>query len=153
MHKAISVEADLCTGCRACELICSLVHEGECSPQLSRIRVESWSEISVNFPIVCQSCAEPVCVAVCPTKARKRVPETDAVITDERICVGCSSCIYACPYAAPVISQRTGKAMTCDLCGGDPQCVLFCNSGALTFETPERISLGKRRRFGDRFRG
>lgn len=148
MRKVISVEPDLCTGCGCCELICSLVHEGVCDPGLSRIRIESWGETCVNIPIVCQSCDDPICEVVCPTKARGRAP-TGAMVTDESACVGCSSCIYACPYAAPRISPRTGKAMTCDLCDGDPQCVIFCCFGALTFTTPEGVSLQKRRRFAN----
>ncbi|MFQ6077727.1 MAG: 4Fe-4S dicluster domain-containing protein, partial [Thermodesulfobacteriota bacterium] len=56
------------------------------------------------------------------------------------------SCIYACPFGAPSINPRIGKAMTCDLCEGDPRCVMVCIPGALQFTKSERASLEKKRR-------
>jgi len=128
----VSVLPDLCTGCQACELVCSLSHEGTSSPGLSRIQVKKWGEIAVNMPIVCQHCTEAPCIAICPTRARKRIPETQAVITDSHWCVGCKSCIYACPFGAPVIHPVSHKTMTCDLCDGKPLCVDACTVGALS---------------------
>ncbi|MFQ6092010.1 MAG: 4Fe-4S dicluster domain-containing protein [bacterium] len=156
MEKVLSVDADLCTGCRSCEAICSLVHEGVCSPRFSRIAIETWGEVAVHIPMICQRCIDPVCEQVCPTKARKEDAKTGAVITDEAICVGCESCVYACPYAAPKIHPLTGKTITCDLCDGEPQCVSVCTAGALSFIPVERVVLQKRRRAGspmaDQFR-
>ena len=134
---AISIAADLCTGCQSCEMICSLSHEGSSSPSLSRIQVKRWGEIAVYMPIVCQHCSGAPCITICPTGARKRIPETQAVITDTHWCVGCKSCIYACPYAAPVLHPFTRKTMTCDLCDGRPFCVDACTVGALSFVSEE----------------
>jgi carbon-monoxide dehydrogenase iron sulfur subunit len=39
----------------------------------------------------------------------------------------------ACPYGCIVVSAK-GYAEKCDLCGGDPECVKFCLTGALKFE-------------------
>jgi len=36
----IHVDVDLCRGCEACELVCSLIHEGESNPQLARVQVQ-----------------------------------------------------------------------------------------------------------------
>ena len=82
--SAVSVLPDLCTGCQSCEMICSLSHEGVSSSSLSRIQIKKWGEIAVYMPIVCQHCSEAPCMAICPTRARKRVPETEAVVTDSR---------------------------------------------------------------------
>ena len=90
--SAISIIPERCTGCQSCEMVCSLSHEGSCSSSLSRIRMKKWEEISVFMPIVCQHCEKPPCMDICPTGARKRVPGTDAVVTDEKRCVGCKSC-------------------------------------------------------------
>lgn len=148
MQKALFVDPDLCTGCRSCEAICSLVHDGVCNPGFSRITVETWGEMAVHVPMLCQRCVDPACERVCPTKARKRDTKTGAMITDEAICVGCESCVYACPYAAPKVHPLTGKTITCDLCGGDPQCVSACTSGALSFIPVEQVIMQKRRRAG-----
>jgi len=144
---AISIAADLCTGCQSCEMICSLSHEGSSSPSLSRIQVKRWGEIAVYMPIVCQHCSGAPCITICPTGARKRIPETQAVITDTHWCVGCKSCIYACPYAAPVLHPLTRKTMTCDLCDGRPLCVDACTVGALSFFSEECTPPDRRRIF------
>ena len=139
--NAISILPELCTGCQSCEIICSLSHEGVSCSAFSRIQVKSWPEIAVYMPIVCQHCEEAPCVATCPTGARKRVTKTGAVITDTKWCVGCKSCIYACPYGAPVIHPETKRTMTCDLCDGEPLCTQACTVGALSFPSDGKFSI------------
>ncbi len=39
MPQFISVDHLVCTGCRECEVVCSLYHFGECNPERSAIRV------------------------------------------------------------------------------------------------------------------
>lgn len=143
----VSVLPDLCTGCQSCEMVCSLSHEGASSSSLSRIQVKKWEEIAVSMPIVCQHCTEAPCITICPTRARKRVPETQAVITDPQWCVGCKSCIYACPFGAPVIHPVARKTMTCDLCDGKPLCVEVCTVGALSFGSDGKFSSERKRLF------
>ncbi len=149
--NAVSVVPDLCTGCQLCETVCSLSHEGVSSPSLSRIHVKKWGEIAVNMPIVCQHCSDAPCITVCPTRARRRLPGIEAVITDVLWCVGCKSCIYACPYAAPVIHPGSGKTMTCDLCGGKPLCIEICTAGALSFTAEGKISSERKKLFAQKF--
>jgi carbon-monoxide dehydrogenase iron sulfur subunit len=148
--NAISVLPDLCTGCQSCEMVCSLSHEGFCSPSFSRIQVQKWGEIAVWIAIVCQHCTNAPCITICPTRSRKRVPETQAVITDTEWCVGCKSCLYACPYGALVIYPTTGKTMTCDLCGGKPLCVDACTVGALSLASEGKVSAEKRKLFAQK---
>lgn len=144
--SAISIIPERCTGCQSCEMVCSLSHEGSCSSSLSRIRINKWEEISVFMPVVCQHCEKPPCITICPTQARKRVPGTDAVVTDAKRCVGCKSCLYACPYGAPAIHPLTKRTMTCDLCDGKPLCAEVCAARAL-FYIPEGDSSMERRKF------
>ena len=149
--SAISMIPERCTGCQSCEMVCSLSHEGSCSSSLSRIRVKKWEEISVYMPTVCQHCEKPPCMEICPTGARKRVPETNMVVTDEKRCVGCKSCIYACPYSAPVLHPVTKRTMTCDLCNGLPLCTQVCTAGALSYKPEGDPSTEKRRAFAQIF--
>lgn len=149
--SAIFIVPERCTGCHACEMACSLSHEGACSPSLSRIRIKKWEEISVFMPMVCQQCEKPPCITICPTEARKRLPETGAVVTDENRCVGCKSCLYACPYEAPVLHPTTKRTMTCDLCKGSPLCTQVCTAGALSYAPDGNPSMGKMKAFGTIF--
>jgi carbon-monoxide dehydrogenase iron sulfur subunit len=148
--SAITFLPDLCTGCQSCEMVCSVSHGGTSSPSLSRIQIKKWPEIAVFIPVVCQQCDPPPCIGICPTKARKRAAETGAVVTDEKWCVGCKSCIYACPYSAPVLHPSTGKTMTCDLCGGKPLCVSACTAGALSDAAEGKLSPERKEALGRR---
>jgi Fe-S-cluster-containing hydrogenase component 2 len=57
--------ADLCAGCRNCQLVCSLFHEGECSPSLSRVVLEvKGVAVSATFLPGCDECAH--CASYCP---------------------------------------------------------------------------------------
>jgi Fe-S-cluster-containing dehydrogenase component len=109
--------------------------------------MNKWDEISVFMTIVCQNCEKPPCMDICPTGARKRAPGTDAVVTDEKQCVGCKSCIYACPYSAPVLHPTSKRTITCDLCNGQPLCTQVCTAGALSYKPGGDPSTEKRRIF------
>jgi len=146
-HRVLVVNPDLCTGCRLCEMICSLWHEDKCGTSFSRVQVAQWGEIGVAIPVVCQSCKDPPCEKACPTTARQRVESTGAVITDPEVCVGCKSCVYACPFGAPAVHPESKKLMTCDLCSGEPQCVKVCNTGALRYTDKTDIALKRKRYF------
>jgi len=128
-EKVIVIDPDKCTGCHSCEMACSIKHFGKCSPNLSRIKVHDFGDVSTNVPVMCQACEDAPCIKVCPMNARIRI-ESGAVVTDENKCIGCRACIYACPFGAPVINPETGKTMSCDLCMDDemgPWCVKACS--------------------------
>ncbi len=80
-----------------------------------------------QLPVMCQHCAEPPCVDVCPTGASfKRVD--GIVLVDRHRCIGCRYCMLACPYKArsfvhaPLANQRPevprgqGCVEGCTLC-------------------------------------
>lgn len=102
-RKVIVVDPDKCVGCHSCEMACSLKNFQKCSPLLSRIRIQEFREVNTYIPIVCQACENAACIKVCPMGARIRL-ESGAVITNESACIGCRACIYACPFAAPVVN-------------------------------------------------
>jgi len=147
--KVIVIDPDKCVGCHSCEMACSLKNFQKCSPLLSRIRIQEFRDVNTFIPIVCQACEDATCIKVCPMGARIRL-ESGAVVTNESACIGCRACIYACPFAAPVINLETGKTMTCDLCGNEaePWCVKSCTmQGALKFVSKEQVSKDLSRKF------
>ena len=131
MNKRLVVDAALCTGCRACEMGCSYVHEGEYSPSLARLHVVKIEESGVDRPITCLRCAKAPCAAACPVEAISQDPVTRVVTVDPETCVGCGRCAEVCVSGVIQLRPGTEVPMLCDLCGGDPECARRCPTGAL----------------------
>lgn len=108
---------------------------------------------SHSLPMMCQHCAEPPCVDVCPTGASFKRAD-GIVLVDRHICIGCRYCMMACPYKArsfvheehhdqnPDVPRGKGCVEGCTLCvhridkDQQPACVEACaagNKGAMLF--------------------
>lgn len=144
MKNMLMIDHHKCVGCKNCEMVCSLVHEGICAASLSRIRVAKDERAGWNVPITCAMCEKPLCVTVCPVGAASRNPVTGLVTFNEQKCIGCRQCIQVCPFSHANFNQALGVAFKCDQCEGEPQCVKYCPSEAITFE-PLEIALHQRR--------
>ncbi len=132
------VDGRLCTGCMNCMYACTLYNDGVAAPELSRIQLNAYSHHIFDVAAQpCLQCVQPECLRHCPQGAI-RVDETsgtNARIIDERKCIGCQKCAEVCPFTPKRIrfDSVKKKAIKCDLCGGDPQCVKACPIGALTY--------------------
>jgi len=81
MNKQLVVDADRCTGCRVCELACSLAHHGENNPKKSNVQVLRNAEFDVNIPAVSMDCdACGTCVEWCLPGALSLVGYGEAAI-------------------------------------------------------------------------
>jgi tetrathionate reductase subunit B len=106
-----------------------------------------------NLPLMCQHCANPPCVDVCPTGASFKRAD-GIVLVDKHICIGCRYCMMACPYKArsfvhetltnqvPYAPRGKGTVESCNMCvhrvdeGRQPACVEACaasENGAMLF--------------------
>ena len=144
LRRHLLVRPELCTGCRVCEMICSLKHEAASSPLLSRIRVVKVEEWNYNYPAVCTACAHAPCVRVCPTGACRPATSGVGVRVDEEKCIGCRECLTACPFGAVAIHPQRRKVFICDMCDGDPPCVANCLAGAIIWDSPEALTQARR---------
>jgi len=144
-NKVLKIDLQKCTGCRLCELVCSVQHDHVSNPMRSRIRVIKWESEGVYVPMACQQCEDAPCVAACPAKALRRNNELGRVEIDYDLCIGCRTCVSVCPFGAMHFNARDRKVFKCDLCDGDPQCVKFCEVHAIEFVEVGDVSLNKGR--------
>jgi tetrathionate reductase subunit B len=82
---------------------------------------------TASAPVMCQHCAEPPCVDVCPTGASFKRAD-GIVLVDRHSCIGCRYCMMACPYKArsfvhealtdqlPDVPRGKGCVESCTLC-------------------------------------
>jgi Fe-S-cluster-containing hydrogenase component 2 len=104
--------------------------------------VVKFDRVGVAVPIFCLNCEEGFCEKICPTRAIQREVKTGALVIDEGRCVRCRACMMVCPFSGlQVLSNR--NVVKCDLCGGDPYCVKYCETGAIKYLEVEDIGLKK----------
>jgi Fe-S-cluster-containing hydrogenase component 2 len=150
MAKALYIDHEKCTGCRLCELVCAVKHDGMSNPARARIKVMKWEQEGIYVPISCQQCQDAPCMNICPAKAISRDLELSRVSVDYDKCIGCRFCVAVCPFGAMSFNVIDRKVFKCDLCDGDPQCVRFCDRKAVDFVSPDEVSVDKRRTAAER---
>ncbi len=144
-----------CIGCYACEVHCKAKNHLPVGPRNCRIMpvgpkaVNGLPKMAFVF-MPCFHCETPWCTSACPTGAMQRRSKDGIVHVEASLCVGCKSCITACPWGVPQWNQESGKVVKCDLCmdrldrGLDPACVAKCTAHALRLVSPEEASRVKR---------
>jgi Fe-S-cluster-containing hydrogenase component 2 len=131
----IKVEAEKCAGCRQCEMICSFHHTNKFSPSLARVTVHRDDRDGLDYPVMCHQCNQCPPLDTCSTGAISKTVEGWTWV-DWQTCIGCGSCIEVCKYDSIKLAEE--KALICNLCKGQPECVKRCPTKALEYkETPE----------------
>lgn len=141
--KKIRVQTTSCMGCHLCEVYCKVEHsqskdlikafKQESPEPMTRISIELNKPVS--FPLQCRHCDEPACVYACLTGALSKNPTTGVVMVDMNKCVGCWTCVLACPFGAIKQDQARHRIAKCDLCDGKevPACVANCPNETLSY--------------------
>lgn len=156
---AFAFDANKCTGCKVCAAACKDKNDLAAGRKFRKVYVMAtggWSEPNAagtsthqkvggyNLSIACMHCEEPACKPVCPVGAIGKRPD-GIVYIDQNLCIGCQSCVTACPYGAPSFDKTQadeangilGKTNKCDFCrdsiaaGEQPACVGACVGRAL----------------------
>jgi anaerobic dimethyl sulfoxide reductase subunit B len=145
------VDTQTCTGCKTCMVACKDKNDLATGVRWRRVYEYSGGEWSCEpdgtfrqnvfayyLSVSCNHCEQPICVEVCPTTAMTQ-GDDGIVMVDQKKCVGCRYCEWACPYGAPQYMAGKGVMSKCDFCrdeleaGGVPACVAACPTRALTF--------------------
>lgn len=121
----VEVTHSLCSGCKLCQLTCSLYQFGENNPKKAGIFVSSHLLGDGHYHVaVCDQCGD--CAAVCPTGAIRVVD--GAYQIDAEQCNWCQVCVHECAQGALVVPQGARTPIKCTACG---ECVELCPTGAL----------------------
>lgn len=147
MNRFILTDPEKCIGCRTCEVACMMSHQSSATPEAftSRIRVvkgepspQPWAAISVKMRPARMSAR------------RGHSPCCGSWLVEQARCIGCKSCMVACPFGAMqvrVVGDRV-QALKCDLCmhrEGGPACVEACPTHALRCIDPARLRVERLR--------
>ncbi len=124
-----------CIGCHACTVACKSEHDIPIGVNRTHVKYiekgtypDSTREFSVHR---CNHCEDSPCTTICPTTALFTRADGIVDFDDER-CIGCKSCMQACPYDALYIDPNKGTAAKCNYCAHriehsyEPACVIVC---------------------------
>ncbi len=135
MQLGFAIDQRTCIGCHACTVACKTEHEiplGQFRTWVKYVDSGSFPDTTRSFGVMrCNHCTDAPCVKICPTQSLfKR--EDGIVDFDKERCIGCKSCMQACPYDAIYIDKDTSTAAKCNLCAHrvdedlEPACVVVC---------------------------
>lgn len=117
MRYGMAIDTKMCFGCTACAVACKSNNNLPNGVWWNRVDTDGGSYADTargtypnltmaHYPTSCQHCANPACVTVCPTGASfQREDGIVLVNTDE--CIGCESCVKACPYDVRTLNEAT----------------------------------------------
>jgi len=124
-----------CIGCHACTVACKEENQvplGVNRTWVKYIEKGTFPDTRRYFSVLrCNHCDNAPCVTICPTVALYRRPDGIVDFDGDR-CIGCKSCLQACPYDALYIDPATRTAAKCHYCahrvevGLEPACVIVC---------------------------
>ncbi|MDW7982619.1 MAG: 4Fe-4S dicluster domain-containing protein [Thermomicrobium sp.] len=140
MRYGFLIDQRKCIGCHACTVACkseNLVPLGVYRTWVKYVEKGTFPYTRRSFTVLrCNHCDDAPCVTICPTKALFRRPD-GIVDFDQSRCIGCKSCMQACPYDAIYIDPMTHTAAKCNYCshridqGLLPACVVVCPEKAI----------------------
>ena len=135
VNFGFAIDNRKCIGCHACTVACKSEHDvpvGVNRTHVKYIETGTYPDSTREFSVHrCNHCEDSPCTTICPTTAL--FTRSDGIVDfDDDRCIGCKSCMQACPYDALYINPNTGTAAKCNYCAHriensyEPACVIVC---------------------------
>ena len=164
----LAINTGRCIGCHTCANACKMQNNVPMGMLWNRVLTEGCDIVDgavgqypnvsrAYLPVACQHCENPACLRVCPTGATYKDEKGRVEIAYDK-CIGCRTCMAACPYNARVFNwneprrdpdfnygdkdvpvRGKGVVEKCTLCkertdrGDEPMCVVCCPTKARVF--------------------
>jgi Fe-S-cluster-containing dehydrogenase component/formate-dependent nitrite reductase membrane component NrfD len=135
MRYGFLIDHRKCIGCHACTVACKSEHEvpvGSFRTWVKYIEKGHYPDTRRHFSVMrCNHCDDAPCITICPVTALFRRNNGIVDFNGDR-CIGCKSCMQACPYDALYINPNTNTAEKCNYCAHrveaqlEPACVIVC---------------------------
>ena len=140
MRYGFVIDQNRCIGCHACTGACKEEHSvpvGVFRTWVKYIEKGQFPNVSRHFGVMrCNHCDDAPCVEICPTHSLYR--RADGIVDfDPERCIGCKSCMQACPYDAIYLDPNSHTAAKCNFCAHriemklEPACVIVCPTHAI----------------------
>ena len=108
MRYGMVIDLDKCIGCQTCAVVCKMHNSQPPGTWWNRAFTQgaTYHQKAIGsdgsykmeyLPLSCQMCDNPACERVCPTGATY-TNEDGVVLVDYNRCIGCRTCMAACPY-------------------------------------------------------
>lgn len=135
-------DPERCVSCGACAVACMDQNDIDPEKQVPFRHVstseymENGNAVFCNLSMACMHCVDAPCIQACPVGCIEKDDETGLTVYDNTDCIGCHSCVLACPFGAPSFTPE-GKMTKCNGCvtrlkhGLEPACVRVCPFDAL----------------------
>jgi len=155
MRYGFLIDQNRCIGCHACTVACKEEHNiavGVNRTWVKYIEKGRYPDARRHFAVLrCNHCDDAPCMEICPTVALFR--RADGIVDfDHERCIGCKSCMQACPYDALYIDPDRNTAAKCNFDasrverGYKPACETVCPTQAILsgdLDDPNSV-IGKR---------
>ena len=119
-HYSMVMRQSRCIDCERCVEACNKTNEvpdyGYRTRILQRDVPDAIGMKREFIPVLCNHCNNPPCVRACPTKATTKDKKNGIVMMHYEKCIGCKSCVLACPYDARYFNEEKHAIDKCNFC-------------------------------------
>lgn len=141
-------DKEKCVGCKACEVACQIWNKENQTVKwrnVTTITKGKYPDLSsVNVSLACMHCKDAPCKKACPRLGISKKKESGSVVGDQKRCIGCTLCVWACPFGAPQLGIH-GRMEKCNFCEERPMgmkraCEEICPTQAIITGKIEDLS-------------